>query len=472
MVHTLVLGAGPTGLMTAMMLAAEGHQVTVLDRDPSPPNGGSAEIWNGWKRPGVRQFPQPHLLLPGGFCLLAAEFPSVVDRLVGLGGRWFNMMSGAWDVGETGGPQPGDDRFETVAARRPVLEAALLAEAERTPGITVRREARVIWLLTGTVRTAGRPHVTGVLIRGGEQVRADLVVDASGRHSQVAAMLAGIGAAPHEERAEAGFRYYTRYFRSADGTTPHPTPAPVYHYESVTVGTFPGDSGTWSVTMATSSRDQELRGLGNNDAWQRAMKLYPTQAHWAEGEPITGIRAMGGTESTYRRFVVDGLPVATGIVAVGDAWATVNPQVGTGMTMGFRHAALLRDTLRVVGFDDPVELSMAFNAATEENLSPVWQGFAAWDRHRLTEIDLEMQGDSYLTDDADWNLRVAMETARWKDPAIVRAISDVAYLQAPPEEALVKPGLMETIIALGAGAPRYPDPGPTRREVLAALGNG
>ncbi|WP_328356274.1 FAD-dependent oxidoreductase [Streptomyces sp. NBC_00445] len=471
MVHTLVLGAGPTGMMTAMMLAVEGHRVTVLDRDPSPPKGGAEEIWSGWKRPGVRQFPQPHLLLPGGYRLLAAEFPAAVERLIGLGGSWFNVISGAWDVGETGGPQPGDDRFETVAARRPVLEAALLAEAERTPGITVRREAQVTGLLTGTARIAGRPHVRGVVIRGGEQVEADLVVDASGRNSQVAAMLAGIGATPHEERAEASLRYYTRYFHSADGMTPRPTPSPIFHHNSVTIGTVPADSGTWSVTLATSSRDQELRGLADIDAWHRAMKLYPTEAHWAEGEPITGVIAMGGLESTYRRFVVDGLPVATGIVAVGDAWASINPVFGTGMTMGFRHAALLRDTLRMVGADDPVELALRLDDATQKNLAPVWENITAWDRHRLAEIDAEMRGEAYSTDDNDWNMDVALNIARSKDPAIVRGLSDVGSLLATAEEALVKPGLAQKAVELAAGASRYPGPGPTRRELLAALAN-
>jgi hypothetical protein len=31
------------------------------------------------------------------------------------------MISGAWDVGETRGPRPGDDRVENVLARRGVL---------------------------------------------------------------------------------------------------------------------------------------------------------------------------------------------------------------------------------------------------------------------------------------------------------------------------------------------------------------
>src|SRR3954452_7319752 len=368
MVHVLVLGAGPTGLMTAMMLAADGHRVTVLDRDPSPPKGGASEIWSDWKRPGVHQFPQGHLLMPGGFQLLAAEFPAAVERLIDLGGSRYNVIGGAWGVKEIGGPQPGDDRFDTVAARRPVLEAALLAEAEGTPGITVRRGTRVTGLLVDNTRNVGHPHVTGVLVHGGEQAEADLVVDASGRHSQVAALLADIGAEPHEERMETGFRYYTRFFRSVDGTMPPPRPWLVYHHESVSVIAFPGDSGTWAVWMVTSGRDQELRGLANEDAWQRAARLlFATEARLVEGEPITGVRDMGGTGSTYRRFVVDALHVATGILTVGDAWARINPTFGTGMTMGFRHAALLRDTLRMVGTGEPVELAVRFGAATEEH---------------------------------------------------------------------------------------------------------
>jgi hypothetical protein len=31
---------------------------------------------------------------------------------------------------------------------------------------------------------------------------------------------------------------------------------------------------------------------------------------------------------------MDGVPVATGIVSVGDAWACTNPSLGRGITMG------------------------------------------------------------------------------------------------------------------------------------------
>jgi hypothetical protein len=48
--RVVVIGAGPTGLFTAMALASRGHEVTVVDRDPGPCSDGS------WSRRGVMQF--------------------------------------------------------------------------------------------------------------------------------------------------------------------------------------------------------------------------------------------------------------------------------------------------------------------------------------------------------------------------------------------------------------------------------
>ena len=41
--------------------------------------------------------------------------------------------------------------------------------------------------------------------------------------------------------------------------------------------------------------------------------------------------------------------------------------------------------------------------------------------------------------------------------------------QATPPEVLAKPGLLDKVIALGANAPQYPIPGPTRTELLATI---
>ncbi|MBC2904688.1 FAD-dependent oxidoreductase [Streptomyces cupreus] len=469
MPHTLVLGAGPVGLVTAMLLAADGHRVTVLDRDPADSRTEAAVFAGEWKRPGVAQFGHTHIFMPAGYQTLARELPSAAARLLAAGGRPHNMIGGAFGVGEVGERQEGDWRFETVAARRPVLEMVLFAEASETPGITVRCDVRVTGLVTGDARTLGAPHVVGVITNTGETITADLVVDATGRSTQIPTLLADIGATPTEERTNVGFRYYTRYFRSQTGDLPAQPTWPIFHYNSVSAITAPGDNGTWSLTLVTSGRDQQLRGLKDAGVWTRVAAGYPDVAHWLAGEPITGVNVMGGTESRRRTYIVDETPVVTGLVAVGDSWATTNPQNGMGMTMGVRHALLLRESLRKFGPYNPVELAQHFDRDTKELLEPIWRGSLNWDEHRLAEIDAEIRGESYTTDDGDWNLRSMLDAVRLRDPWVLRSYAEVGCMLAGPAEVLARPGLVERISELGAGGPCYAYPGLDRVQLLATI---
>src|SRR4029078_13285639 len=104
MADILVLGAGLTGLTTAMLLARDGHEVAVLERDaaepqggapasaaverdaPEPPAGVRASAWTGWDRAGVAQFHQLHLMLPRWREVMETEPPGLVDALGGAGG--------------------------------------------------------------------------------------------------------------------------------------------------------------------------------------------------------------------------------------------------------------------------------------------------------------------------------------------------------------------------------------------------
>ena len=55
MAQIIVLGAGLNGLSTAMLLARDGHEVTVVERDPAGPVP-AVEAWDTWDRRGVNQF--------------------------------------------------------------------------------------------------------------------------------------------------------------------------------------------------------------------------------------------------------------------------------------------------------------------------------------------------------------------------------------------------------------------------------
>jgi 2-polyprenyl-6-methoxyphenol hydroxylase-like FAD-dependent oxidoreductase len=467
-----MMGAGLNGLAAGMLLARDGHRVTVLERDAAAPRGSAGELWQRWDRRGVNQFRQLHFMLPRWRALMERELPAVLAELEAMGGARTNMVGGL-PAEVTGGWRAGDERFETVTARRPVLEAAVAAIAEQTPGLTIRRGATVTGLVTGPESIDGVPHVTGVLTGEETATRADLVVDATGRRSPVNAMLEGIGARrPAEEREDCGFVYYTRHYRSADGRRPAERDTLLQHFESVSILTLPCDSGTWGVAFIASARDKRLRALRGVPAWEAALALFPTVAHWGAGQPITDVQVIAAIEDRHRRFVVDGQPVVTGLVAVGDAWACTNPSLGRGASIGLLHACALRDLLREVDPGDPGGLARRFDEITQATVGPLYRATLQFDRHRLAEIDGEITGTPYLTPDASWEISKALYAGATHDPDVLRAYVSVASLTAMPEEALAEPGLLAKVISLGSSTPRYPAPGPSRAELLAAIDDG
>ena len=181
MAQIVVVGAGVVALGTAMLLAGDGHQVTVLERDPDRPPDDPAQAWERWKRPGLNQFRQAHAFLAGFRSVLEDELPEVAKALQAAGGLRLNFIRDVLPTPVTGGWRDGDERYEWLTGRRATVEAVLAAAAESTPGVEIRRGTAVVGLVTGSRARPGVPHVTGVRTRIGESIPADLVVDMSGR---------------------------------------------------------------------------------------------------------------------------------------------------------------------------------------------------------------------------------------------------------------------------------------------------
>ena len=180
------------------------------------------------------------------------------------------------------------------------------------------------------------PRVTGVLDRRRPRSAADLVVDCGGRRSALPALARG-GRRPAAGRGARGLRL--RLLRPALPVARRVTPRRrwrtlLQHYDSVTVLTLPADNGTWSVVLTTSAGTRRCAGCASRRPGRGAGALPARRALGATAEPITGVDVMAGIEDRYRRLVVDGEPVATGVVAVGDAWACTNPSLGRGASIG------------------------------------------------------------------------------------------------------------------------------------------
>jgi 2-polyprenyl-6-methoxyphenol hydroxylase-like FAD-dependent oxidoreductase len=461
----VVLGGGVCGLAAGMLLARDGHEVTLLERDAAPVPESPAEAWEQWDRGGVSQFRLAHFLHPRATELIAKEFPEIRAQMIAADAAVVDNIARLPDA-ITGPRRPEDDRLVTLTTRRTTIEQIFGSAAEAERGLDVRRGVAVEGLLSGP--GAGVPHVTGVRLAGGEELRADLVVDATGRRSPLPKWLAEIGCGPVVEEAEdSGFIYYGRFFRAPDGgSVPEAIGPLVAPIGSFSILTLPSDQSTWSVTLFIASRDQPLKVLRHADAWTALVKACPLHAHWLDGEPISDVVAMGGVLDRYRRFFTDGGPVATGVAAVADAWACTNPSLGRGISLGLMHAARLRDVVREE-LDDPLEFADAWDHMTERELAPWYRSTVATDRARLAEIEalrngLEPPGPSDFKSGLGAELFRTMACA----PDLLRAGLEITGCLALPEDVFARPGVVDRVVELSEAHPPTPLPGPSREELL------
>ena len=446
------------GLSAAMLLARDGHDVTVLERDPAEVPSSWDEAWSTWDRPGVPQFHQPHNLFPRYRKILEEELPEVLDGLVDNGGTWVNFVANLPPFITDREPRPDDDQLRFVTGRRPMVEFVHALAAENEPRVSVRRGVKVHGFATAP-NGDGVVRVVGVETDEGTQ-RADLVVDAMGRRSPALDWFAELGGRPAlVESQDSGYTYYTRYFT---GELPVAMSAPVSAIGSFMVLTIVGDNSTWSVTLWAPSGDRALKGFRDPEKFERVIRACPLHAHWLDGQVVSDVQPMAGILDRYRRFVVDGEPVATGYAAVGDAWACTNPSAGRGLSIGLMHAQRLRDVVRT-SLDDPRGFALEWDAVTEAEMAPWYWNQLATDRARLEELTAVREGRATaVTSTIPLPPQYALVGgAAMFDADVFRAMVETVGCLTLPQEAFARPGLWDKVVAAAPDEPMVM-PGPNR----------
>ena len=460
------------GMLAALLLARDGHRVTVYERDDTDLPDTADEAFEQWDRRGAPHARQSHALLARLRRTLNERAPDVLEMLAEQGATALTVERIMPPGIEDRAPRPGDEELVLWCCRRLTIEWVLRQVVTAEPGVAWRRGVGVEGLV------ADGTHVRGLRLDDGSEVLADLVVVAGGRHSPVIDWIADLGGdvQPVEEQSEAGIIYLSRFYRLRDGRE-----LPVLQGGGGDLGYmgfagFYGDNGTFSITFGVPTNDRELMALRDVDAWEAVVRTLPPLDPWTEdglADPITDVEAMARLTNRIRRFVVDGEPVATGLVVIGDAAVTTNPWYGKGCSQAGIAAEALSAALREHGRDG-VGVALAMDAATRAELEPHYVASCMQDADRIklhTALHDGVEPDPAAAAVRDFIFN-GLLPATQVDADVYRAFFRSFNMLDEPNALLSDP---QVFAAAGAALatkderPPLPDLGPPRDELLAVM---
>jgi geranylgeranyl reductase family protein len=302
--EVIVVGGGPAGSATALLLARAGREVLLLDKARFPRHKACSEYIN-----------------PGGVAALAEL--GLLDEVMAAGAHRLSEM-------RIHSPDGGQftASFERAAPGRYALGLsryrldALLLDAARSAGVTVleRAHARNVWLDSGasvevfTNGTATRLH-------------APLIVGADGHHSCVTRSL-GLEQTQRWPRRVGLVVHYRQVAGNDCGGDMYVTPDGY-------AGVAPLEDGLTNIAVVMPEERVQRREGTIEDLFEERLAAVPELRRRLDGAVQVGsVRGIGRLGHRVRR------PAGDGYLLVGDAAAFLDPFTGDGIYEALRGALL------------------------------------------------------------------------------------------------------------------------------------
>lgn len=438
--RAVVIGASMAGLLAASVLAKVRSEVVVLDRDDLPTEPAP--------RGRAPQGLHAHGLLAAGRDAMEELLPGLTATLVEHGAIPGDLQEEVrWMIGGRELASFGDGRVAAsgLLVSRTLLEVLIRQAVSALPNVEVIPRTTVTGL-----RVESPGDVSGVRLEGGRaDLRAGLVIDASGRGSAAPEWLEGIGfAAPDRETVRVDLTYTTREFRRA-GTTLggsramviSPTPALP---RGCALLAQEGDR--WILTLIGFVGDRAPDDLAGFAEFASAFPSPWPRFIIDNCEPTGSARHFRVVESVrYRYDRVTRSP--RGFLVLGDALCGFNPVYGQGMSVAALEAQALAEELH----GDPATLAERFYRRAAKLID------GPWDVAVTSDLALEgVEGDPSL------RVRVVnaylglVSRAASVDPEVARRLLLVLNLQRPPAS-LFAPRTLAAVLA-GAARSRHVEP--------------
>jgi 2-polyprenyl-6-methoxyphenol hydroxylase-like FAD-dependent oxidoreductase len=417
--------------------------VVVLERDALPAEAAH--------RPGIPQGRHAHGLLVSGQRALSALFPDFELDLERAG-----AVKVIADL-DIRAERPGYDPFPqrdlgwcTYALSRPAIEHAVRRRLEALANVSLRGRCPVRELLA----TSDGATVTGVRCENGdgssETIRADLVIDASGRGALTFALLKSLGRPlPEETTIGVDFGYSTCVFAIPDD-------APTDWKGVVTFGgqtpqssrgglLYPLEGNRWMLSLGGRHGEEPPGDAEGFLAFARQFRTPTIYNAIRRARRLSDVVRYGFPASVLRHFErLDSFPRR--LLPVADAICRFNPVYGQGMSVAALEACLLRRLLErpAKGGDPMANLAPAFFAEVTAMLDTPWS-VATFDF-----IHPKTRGQ--CPEDFETRLRFGMALRRLaaEDPAVHKLVAEVQNLLKPRSVYRDDPALMQRVSAIMA----------------------
>jgi 2-polyprenyl-6-methoxyphenol hydroxylase-like FAD-dependent oxidoreductase len=341
--QAIVIGGSIAGLLAARVLSNYFERVLILERDRFSANPQP--------RQGIPQSYHPHVLLIQGQQILEQFFPGLTVQLAEQGALTVDWSADfRWHLGAGWAPRFPSDLMSTACTRN-LLEATIRQRLVADPCVEILEAHQV----QGLLADASYSQVTGVRVQNAQkqsiELRAQLVVDASGRGSKATKWLSQLGYdAPEEATVKSFLGYSTCWYESLSDEVLnckmlYLMPKPPYQSRGAVMQKT--EQGRWLVNLIGVGKDYPPTDHAGFLDFAQSMHDPIVYESIRDARPLSSIYGYQRTENRCRHYErLDRRP--DNFIITGDAVCAFNPVYGQGMTTAARGAIALEQSLRQV----------------------------------------------------------------------------------------------------------------------------
>ncbi|MCO1597537.1 FAD-binding monooxygenase [Micromonospora sp. RHAY321] len=436
--RAVVMGGSLAGLFAARVLADAYDEVVLVDRDELVGVEGP--------RRGCPQGRHINGLLARGQQAMEELYPGITEELFADGVPTGDL---AGNVRWYFNGQPIKQQHAglvCVAASRPMLEKHIRRRTAALPNVVFAERHDILGLHT----TVDGRRVDGVRVHrlgeGGveEVIRADLVVDATGRGSRVPIWLESLGYPQvREERKKIGLGYVTQHYRLREDPyhgdlSINPVASPALPRGAIFTKT---DGGRVELTTYGILGDHPPTDQAGLYAWLKSLAVPDIYDAVQHAEPLDEPVAFR-FPTTLRRHYEEMDRFPDGLLVTGDAVCCFNPVYAQGMTVAALGALTMRQHLHTGAAPQPGQY---FRDLARDVIDPPWE--------MTNTVDLSFPG---VEGKRTLKVRMAqaflkrVQLAATRDGSVAAAYMRGAGLVDRPE-AMMRPGFVLRVLVKSFG---------------------